>query len=194
MWYWYIDPVTGEAVMIEMDSLKEIIRVFDEIVFINFSANDVEVLVNKNCLHTDEWTNLLATKYDKLVKFCLSYKSKALWIELKLLLLSISVLIGPLAYQLELLDEMNGVHDVSHVLYPRKCLADEYLVMPLQDVEVDEKIRFVEQPLQIEDSHEKRLKRKKLTILKVKWNSRRGPEYTLELESEIRKKYPHMFE
>ncbi|KAI3755175.1 hypothetical protein L1987_54970 [Smallanthus sonchifolius] len=75
-------------------------------------------------------------------------------------------------------DEINGVHDVFHVSNLRKCLADESLVMPLQDVEVDEKLRFVEQPLQVEDTQEKRLKRKKLIIVTVKWNSRRGPEYT----------------
>ncbi|KAI3815157.1 hypothetical protein L1987_14813 [Smallanthus sonchifolius] len=80
-----------------------------------------------------------------------------------------------------------------HVSNLRKCLADESLVMPLQDVEVDEKLTFVEQPLQIEDRQEKKLKRKKLMIVKVKWNSRRGPEYTWELESEMKKKYSHLF-
>ncbi|KAI3808491.1 hypothetical protein L1987_24442 [Smallanthus sonchifolius] len=102
--------------------------------------------------------------------------------------------VGPAAYQFELPEEMNGLHDVFHVSNLRKCLADEYLVMPLQDVEVDEKLRFWEQPLQIEDKQEKRLKRKKLMTVKVKWNSRRGPEYTWELDSEMRKKYPHLFE
>ncbi|KAI3829544.1 hypothetical protein L1987_03670 [Smallanthus sonchifolius] len=86
--------------------------------------------------------------------------------------------VGPLAYQLELPEEMNGVNDVFHVSNLRKCLVDESLVMPLQDVEVDEKLRFMEQPLQIEDMQEKKLKRKKLIIVKVKWNFRRGPEYT----------------
>jgi hypothetical protein len=59
--------------------------------------------------------------------------------------------IGPVAYQLELPEEMSGIHDVFHVSNLRKCLADESLVMPLQDVEVNEKLKFVEQPLQIED-------------------------------------------
>ncbi|KAI3776319.1 hypothetical protein L1987_46095 [Smallanthus sonchifolius] len=72
--------------------------------------------------------------------------------------------------------------------------ADASLVIPLQDVEVDEKLKFVEQPLQIEDMQENKLKRKKLMTVKVKWNSRRGPEYTWELESEMKNKYPHLFE
>ncbi|KAI3810131.1 hypothetical protein L1987_19741 [Smallanthus sonchifolius] len=58
--------------------------------------------------------------------------------------------VGPVAYQLELPEEMNGIHDVFYLSNLRKCLADESLVMPLQDVEVDEKLRFVEQPRQIE--------------------------------------------
>ncbi|KAD2392908.1 hypothetical protein E3N88_39885 [Mikania micrantha] len=102
--------------------------------------------------------------------------------------------IRPVAYQLELPVEMAGVHDVFHVSNIRKCLADESLLMPLQDVEVNEKLKFIEQPIQIEDRREKRLKRKKLVLVKVKWNSRRGPEYTWELESEMRKKYPHLFQ
>ncbi|KAK1432011.1 hypothetical protein QVD17_08875 [Tagetes erecta] len=102
--------------------------------------------------------------------------------------------VGAIAYQLKLPEEMNGVHDVFHVSNLRKCLADETLVMPLKDVEVNEKLKFVEQPLQIEDRQIKKLKRKKLTLVKVKWNSRRGPEYTWELESEMKKKYPHLFQ
>ncbi|KAK1413557.1 hypothetical protein QVD17_35332 [Tagetes erecta] len=102
--------------------------------------------------------------------------------------------VGPVAYQLELPEEMSGIHDVFHVSNLRKCLADETLVMPLQDVKVNEKLKFVEEPLQIEDRQEKKLKRKKLVLVKVKWKSRRGPEYTWELESEMRKKYPHLFQ
>ncbi|KAD3336352.1 hypothetical protein E3N88_31871 [Mikania micrantha] len=98
--------------------------------------------------------------------------------------------IGPVAYQLELPVEMAEVHDVFHVSNLRKCLANESLIMPLQDVEVNEKLKFIEQPLQIEDRREKRLKRKKLVLVKVKWNSRRDPEYIWELESEMRNKYP----
>ncbi|KAI3815553.1 hypothetical protein L1987_15224 [Smallanthus sonchifolius] len=63
MWYWNIVP-------------KELIRIFDEVCFINFSVKDLEVLADRYCLHTDEWTKLLASKYDKVIKFCLDYKKK----------------------------------------------------------------------------------------------------------------------
>ncbi|KAI3784071.1 hypothetical protein L1987_43163 [Smallanthus sonchifolius] len=83
MWYWYVDPKTGEAVVMGKGKSasgnmvpKEVIRIFDEVCFINFSVNDLEVLADKYCIHTDEWTKLLSAKYDKLIKFCLDYKKK----------------------------------------------------------------------------------------------------------------------
>ncbi|XP_076913936.1 uncharacterized protein LOC143572753 [Bidens hawaiensis] len=84
---------------------------------------------------------------------------------------------------------MKGIHDMFHVSNLRKCLADETLAIPLKDVKINEKLKFVEQPIQIEDSMVKFLKHKHLKLVKVKWNSRRGPEYTWELESEMKKKF-----
>ena len=102
--------------------------------------------------------------------------------------------IGPVAYRLELPEEMKGIHDVFHVSNLRKCLADETLAMPLKDVKINEKLKFVEQPIRVEDSMIKFLKHKRLKLVKVRWDSRRGPEYTWELESEMKKKYPHLFQ
>ncbi|KAI3794928.1 hypothetical protein L1987_37569 [Smallanthus sonchifolius] len=83
MWYWYVDPKTGEAVVMSKGKSesgnmvpKEVIGIFDEVCFINFSVNDLEVLADKYCIHIDEWTKLLSAKYDKLIKFCLDYKKK----------------------------------------------------------------------------------------------------------------------
>ena len=102
--------------------------------------------------------------------------------------------IGPVAYRLQLLEELAGVHDAFHVSNLKKCLSDESLVVPLQDVEVNEKLKFIEKPLQIEDRKVKFLKNKRLVLVKVKWNSKRGSEYTWELESEMKRKYPHLFQ
>ncbi|KAI3810759.1 hypothetical protein L1987_20381 [Smallanthus sonchifolius] len=73
----------GEAVVIGKvwsDSgslvLRELIRVFDEVYFINFSVKDLEALADRYCMHTDEWTKFLSSKYDKVIKFCLDYKKK----------------------------------------------------------------------------------------------------------------------
>ena len=102
--------------------------------------------------------------------------------------------IGPVAYQLQLPEEMAGIHDVFHVSNLKKCLADESLVVPLKDIEVNEQLKFVERPLQIEDRKVKNLKHKRLVLVKVKWDSKRGPEYTWELESKMQRKYPHLFQ
>ncbi|KAI3695137.1 hypothetical protein L1987_78125 [Smallanthus sonchifolius] len=83
MWYWYVDQKMGEAVIMgkgrsESGNMvpKELIRIFDEVCFINFSVKDLEVLAERYCVYTDEWTKLLASKYDKVIKFCLDYKKK----------------------------------------------------------------------------------------------------------------------
>ncbi|KAM0036665.1 hypothetical protein Hdeb2414_s0014g00429121 [Helianthus debilis subsp. tardiflorus] len=104
-------------------------------------------------------------------------------------------LVSPtVAYRLQLLEELAGIHDVFHVSNHKKCLSDESLVVPLQDVQVNEKLKFVEKPLQIEDRKVKFLKHKRLVLVKVKWDSKRGPKYTWELESEMKQKYPNLFQ
>ncbi|GJY69812.1 hypothetical protein Tco_0472794 [Tanacetum coccineum] len=43
------------------------------------------------------------------------------------------------------------------------------------------------------DREVKQLRRSRVPIVKVRWNSRRGPEFTWEREDQFRKKYPHLF-
>ncbi|GJV62836.1 putative reverse transcriptase domain-containing protein [Tanacetum coccineum] len=52
---------------------------------------------------------------------------------------------------------------------------------------------FVEEPIEITDREVKRLKRSRIPLVKVRWNSKRGPEFTWEREDQFRKKYPHLF-
>ncbi|KAI3822365.1 hypothetical protein L1987_09954 [Smallanthus sonchifolius] len=101
--------------------------------------------------------------------------------------------IGPVAYQLNLPDTLNGVHNVFHVSNLKKCLSDETLVVPLEELEIDEHLRFIEGPVEIMDREVKTLKRSKIPIVRVRWNSKRGPEFTWEREDQIMKKYPHLF-
>ncbi|KAJ0623175.1 hypothetical protein HanIR_Chr01g0028881 [Helianthus annuus] len=89
---------------------------------------------------------------------------------------------------------MAGIHDVFHVCNLKKCLADDSLVIPLKYIEVNEKLKFIETPIYIEDRKIKNLKHKRLVLVKVKWDSKRGPKYTWELESNMQKKYPHLFQ
>nr|GEX03280.1 putative reverse transcriptase domain, ribonuclease H-like domain, aspartic peptidase domain protein [Tanacetum cinerariifolium] len=75
----------------------------------------------------------------------------------------------------------------------QKCLFDESLVIPLEELNVDDKLRFVEEPVEVVDREIKRLKRSRIPIIKVRWNSKRGPEFTWEREDKFKPKYPHLF-
>ncbi|GKD91312.1 putative reverse transcriptase domain-containing protein [Tanacetum coccineum] len=74
-----------------------------------------------------------------------------------------------------------------------KCYANEPLAVLLDGLHFDDKLQFVEEPVEIMDREVKRLKRSRITIIKVRWNSRRGHEFTWECEDQFRKKYPHLF-
>ncbi|GJS60976.1 hypothetical protein Tco_0655760 [Tanacetum coccineum] len=88
--------------------------------------------------------------------------------------------IGPVAYRLRFPQELSGVHDTFHVSNLKKCLADANLHVPLGEVKIDKTLRFVEEPVEIMDREVKKLKRSRIPIVKVHWNSKRGPEFTWE--------------
>ncbi|GJT64905.1 putative reverse transcriptase domain-containing protein [Tanacetum coccineum] len=75
----------------------------------------------------------------------------------------------------------------------KKCLYDETLVIPLEDIQINDKLHFIKEPKLIMDWEVKRLKQSRISIIKVRWNSRRGPKFTWEREDQFRSKYPHMF-
>ncbi|GJV33613.1 putative reverse transcriptase domain-containing protein [Tanacetum coccineum] len=76
---------------------------------------------------------------------------------------------------------------------PLKCYADEPLAVPLDGLHFDDKLQFVKEPVEIMDREVKRLKRSRIPLVKVQWNSKRGFEFTWEREDQFRKKYPHLF-
>ncbi|GJW05931.1 putative reverse transcriptase domain-containing protein [Tanacetum coccineum] len=77
--------------------------------------------------------------------------------------------------------------------YAEKCMADEPLAIPLDEIQVDDKLNFIEEPVEIMDREVKHLKQSRIPIVKVRWNSKRGPEFTWEREDQMQKKYPHLF-
>ncbi|GJQ97534.1 hypothetical protein Tco_0008673 [Tanacetum coccineum] len=101
--------------------------------------------------------------------------------------------IGPVAYKLELLEELSNVYSTFHISYLKKCLSDKSLVIPMKELRLDDKLNFVEEPVEIMDREVKQLKQSRIPIIKVRWNSKRGPEFTWEREDQIRAKYPHLF-
>ncbi|GKC21838.1 hypothetical protein Tco_1023988, partial [Tanacetum coccineum] len=101
--------------------------------------------------------------------------------------------IGPVAYRLRLPEELSGVHDTFHVSNLKKCLADANLHVPLNEIKIDKTLRFVEEPVEIMDREIRKLKRSKISLVKVRWNSKRGPEFTWEREDHMKSKYPLLF-
>nr|GFB33968.1 putative reverse transcriptase domain-containing protein [Tanacetum cinerariifolium] len=90
--------------------------------------------------------------------------------------------VGGVAYRLELPQELGRVHHTFHVSNLKKCYADEPLAMPLEGVHIDETLQFVEEPVEIIEREIKRLKQSRIPLVKFRWNSRRGPEFTWERE------------
>ncbi|GJR68749.1 putative reverse transcriptase domain-containing protein [Tanacetum coccineum] len=101
--------------------------------------------------------------------------------------------VGSVAYKLELPQELSRVHNTFHVSNLKKCYSDEPLAVPLEGLHIDDKLQFVEEPVEIMDREVKRLKQSRIPIVKVRWNSKRGPEFTWEREDSFKKKYPHLF-
>ncbi|KAI3686868.1 hypothetical protein L1987_80557 [Smallanthus sonchifolius] len=101
--------------------------------------------------------------------------------------------VGKVAYKLDLPSELSNVHPTFHISNLKKCLADENLHIPLDEVHIDEKMHFVEKPTEIMDREVKKLKRSCIPIVKVRWESKRGLEFTWEREDQMKSKYPHLF-
>ncbi|KAM0046481.1 putative nucleotidyltransferase, Ribonuclease H [Helianthus debilis subsp. tardiflorus] len=102
--------------------------------------------------------------------------------------------IGPVAYKLNLPAELGAVHNVFHVSNLKKCLSDENLIITFKELTIDERLQFVEEPVEITDRDVKVLKHKRIPLVRVRWNSKRGPEYTWEREDRMTEKYPQLFE
>ncbi|GKE56868.1 putative reverse transcriptase domain-containing protein [Tanacetum coccineum] len=101
--------------------------------------------------------------------------------------------VGPVAYTLELPKELSSVYGTLHVSNLKKCISDESFVILMKELRLDDTLYFVEEPVEIMDREVKQLRQSHIPIVKVRWNSNRGPEFTLECEDQIRAKYPYLF-
>nr|GEU30400.1 putative reverse transcriptase domain-containing protein [Tanacetum cinerariifolium] len=101
--------------------------------------------------------------------------------------------VGIVAYRLDLPEKQNGVHDTFHVSNFKKCLANPTLQVTLDEIQVDDKLNFMEEPVDIMEQEFKKLKRSRITIVKVRWNSKRVPEFTWERKDQMKLKYLHLF-
>ncbi|KAJ9565976.1 hypothetical protein OSB04_001942 [Centaurea solstitialis] len=101
--------------------------------------------------------------------------------------------VGKVAYRLELPEVLGQIHDTFHVSQLRKCLADETAHVPLDDIQVDESLNYIERPVAVLERKVKKLRSKEIGIVKVQWQHRRGSEWTWEPEAEMRECYPELF-
>ncbi|GJU54443.1 putative reverse transcriptase domain-containing protein [Tanacetum coccineum] len=101
--------------------------------------------------------------------------------------------VGTVAYKLRLPQQLSRVHNTFYVSNLKKCLFDESLVIPLEELHVDDKLHFMEEPVEVMDREIKQLKRSCIPIINVRWNSKRGPEFTWEHEDQFKQKYPYLF-
>nr|GEW05839.1 putative reverse transcriptase domain-containing protein [Tanacetum cinerariifolium] len=86
--------------------------------------------------------------------------------------------VGTVAYRLRLPEKLRSVHDTFHVSNLKKCLTDANLHLLLDKIRIDKTLRFVEEPIEIIDREVKSLKRSKIPIVKVCWNSKHGSDFT----------------
>ncbi|GKD76648.1 putative reverse transcriptase domain-containing protein [Tanacetum coccineum] len=90
-------------------------------------------------------------------------------------------------------EELSNIHSTFHVSNLKKCLSDESLVIPMKELWIDDKLNFVEEPIEIMDREVKKLRQSPILIVKLRWNSKRGPKFTWECEDQIHAKYPNLF-
>nr|GEU83138.1 reverse transcriptase domain-containing protein [Tanacetum cinerariifolium] len=91
------------------------------------------------------------------------------------------------SYRLEFPQELSRVHSTFHVSNLKRCYSDEPLAMPLDGIHVDDKLQFVEKPVKIIEREINRLKQCHIPLVKVRWDSRRGPEFTWERDDSFKK-------
>nr|GEU85948.1 putative reverse transcriptase domain-containing protein [Tanacetum cinerariifolium] len=91
-------------------------------------------------------------------------------------------MIGLVAYKLKLPKELSNVYSTFHISNLKKCLFDESLVISMKELRLDDKLNFVEEPIEIIDREVKQLKQSHIPIIKERWNSKTGPEFTWERE------------
>nr|GEW66682.1 putative reverse transcriptase domain-containing protein [Tanacetum cinerariifolium] len=96
--------------------------------------------------------------------------------------------VGTIAYRLEHPEQLSRVHSTFYVSNLKKFLAEEPRAIPLDEIQVDDKLHFIEEPVEIMDREVKRLKQSYILIFKVRWNSRRGLEFNWEREDQMQKK------
>jgi hypothetical protein len=100
---------------------------------------------------------------------------------------------GEVAYQLSLLEDLSMVHDVFHVSQLKKCLRVPEEQLPMDGLEVQEDLTYIEKPTQIRETADRVTRRKTIRMCKVRWGHHSEEEATREREDDLMAKYPELF-
>ncbi|XP_035838213.1 uncharacterized protein LOC118485835 [Helianthus annuus] len=101
--------------------------------------------------------------------------------------------IGTVVYKLKFPKELNSVHNTFHVSNLKKSPTQETVVIPADEIHINDKLQFNEEHIEVTDWKVHKTRRNRIKLVKVRWNSRHGPEFTWEHEDQIKSKYPHLF-
>ena len=102
--------------------------------------------------------------------------------------------VGTVAYQLELPSQLQRIHNTFHISNLRKCLADEEAKVPLEEISVNERLHYKEEPEKIIDQTTRKLRNKEVALVKIQWKYHKGRDATWENEEIMKEKYPHLFQ
>ncbi|CAN4084848.1 unnamed protein product [Withania somnifera] len=102
--------------------------------------------------------------------------------------------VGEVSYRLALPPMLSVVHPVFHVSMLRRYMPDESHIIREDSVKLDDNLSFVEEPLMILTKEVRKLRSSEIQVVKVRWSHRSIKESTWEIESEMRKRYPQLFE
>ncbi|WMV30481.1 hypothetical protein MTR67_023866 [Solanum verrucosum] len=106
----------------------------------------------------------------------------------------ISKRIGNVAYELELPQKLAAVHPVFHISMLKKCMVDPSLIIPTEVIDINDSLSYEEIPIQIVDRQVRKLRTKEVALVKVLWRNQFVEEATWEVEEDMKKRYPHLFE
>ncbi|WMV59105.1 hypothetical protein MTR67_052490 [Solanum verrucosum] len=106
----------------------------------------------------------------------------------------ISKRIGNVANELELPQELAAIHPAFHISMLKKCMGDPSLIIPTEDIGIKDSLSYEEILVQILDHQVQKLRTKEVASVKVLWRNQFVEEATWEVEEDMKKRYPHLFE
>ncbi|WMV55292.1 hypothetical protein MTR67_048677 [Solanum verrucosum] len=101
--------------------------------------------------------------------------------------------VGNVVYELELPQELAAVHSVFHISMLKKCMGDPSLIIPTEDIRINDSLSYEEIPVQILDRQVRKLSTKEVASVKALWRNQFVEEATWEAEEDMKKRYPHLF-